>query len=314
MKEADIIQQVKQHFPSHIGDDAACFSYSEREHYVISKDLLVENVHFRLRYQTLESLAHKALHVNLSDLAAMGATPCYVLLGLSIPQHLQAISVFLDAFAAACKAANITLIGGDTTRSETDLFISITVIGKATSIKSRATARVDDQICVVGNLGYAHVGLMSLEQDRPGFEPFKQAFLNPQARLDIGLWLAEQQTVHSMMDLSDGLSTDLTRLCEASGLGAHVALEQLPISPAFEQACSALALDPTKTALTGGEDYALLCTVDPTDYPRLAEACLQSFKQPLSRVGSMTQKKDICFTSQGKNKILDLRPFSHFGE
>lgn len=316
IQEAHIIQLLKTQFPSHIGDDAAVLPLSDEESYVITQDALVEDVHFRLRYSDVKSLAHKALHVNLSDLAAMGATPCYILMSLSVPEQAKNVTSFLHAFSKACKTANVILVGGDTTHSPRSWFINVTAIGKASTphLKYRSTGKPDDIVCSVGRLGYAHIGLTALEHQLAGFKPFKQACLKPNALIEIGAWLGQQQAVHSMMDLSDGLYIDLARLCKASNLGATLKLDALPSPALFIKACKRLKLDPINTILTGGEDYGLLFSVSAEAYTHFASAYIKQFDLPLHQIGFLTEKHGVRFTEQGQKKKLKLKPFSHFGE
>ena len=207
LNESKIIQALKTAFPDHIGDDAAVLDFSADKSYVISKDLLVENTHFRLKYQDAASLAHKALHVNLSDIAAMGAIPAFVLLGLSIPKYFESqTQLFLKAFTDACQAVPVMLIGGDTTHTTDNLFISVTALGIAPKhhIKLRSQAQSGDMIYVAGNLGHAHLGFSALETDHANFLDYKHNLLQPTARLQEGAWFGSQATVTGMMDISDG--------------------------------------------------------------------------------------------------------------
>ena len=251
LNESNIIHTLKTAFPTHIGDDAAVLDFNADNHYVISKDLLVEGTHFRLNYQDAASLAHKALHVNLSDIAAMGATPAFVLLGLSIPQYFESqTELFIQAFTEACKHASVILIGGDTTHASDNLFISVTALGIAPKkhIKLRSQAKSGDLICVAGNLGYAHLGFTALETSHADILEFKQNFLQPTARLREGVWLGKQANITGMMDISDGLYLDLKRFCEASQLAAYINLDALTADTRFENTCHALNLDPTVMA------------------------------------------------------------------
>lgn len=316
LSEASIIAQLKKAFPTHIGDDAAVLPPSSLNT-LISKDILVEHKHFNTNYVDPASLAHKALHVNLSDLAAMGGTPRYALLGIAIPSRLsEYANAFISHFTACCKRAQITLIGGDTTASTHDLFISVTVLGEATAshIKHRDTAKANDLICITGPLGLAHLGLVAFETNQDGFATEKEHLLRPNAKIQEGLWLAKQTGVNSMMDISDGLYIDLKRLCEASHVGAKLQLDTLPCSPSFISACTTLNLDPRQVLLTGGEDYGLLLTVDSNHYAALAGSFLQAFHTPLIQIGSLTPEAGICLLDKTQPVTLTLTPFNHFGE
>ena len=319
LTEESIIAGLKNEFPRHIGDDAAVLTCPEdhtKYQYVITKDLLIEDVHFRLSYQSAMSLAHKALHVNLSDIAAMGAEPMYVLLGLSAPIHQEAfIKDFLSGFSQACHQAHTLLIGGDTTRSPDKIFLSITAIGRLTqnSAKYRHTAQPGDINCVAGTLGYAHLGLIALEIQQSGFDDYKYSFLNPHARLEEGQWLALQQDVTSMMDVSDGLYTDLEKLVTASNLGAQINLDDLS-SPnvSFQHACQALKLDPIQVQLIGGEDYGLLFTVKKNSYASLTQRFQEAFGYAVNKIGEITLDKSIHLTQKGELINLTIHPYAHF--
>ena len=313
LSESSIINFLHNQFPEKIGDDAAILPFSETESYVITKDLLVEDVHFRLKYQDAASLAHKALHVNLSDIAAMGAIPKYVLLGISIPQQDDHyIHQFLQSFSEQCKAANVLLIGGDTTKSPDKLFISVTAIGIAlnTHIKLRSTAKPGDLICISGNIGHAHIGFTTLEGNKDGFDSFKSSFLKPKACLQEALSLGSQPSVTAMMDLSDGLYIDLQRLSEASKVAATINLDALEPSQAFQSACKQLALDSLTTQLTGGEDYSLLFTLKPENH----HSVISQFKFPVKVIGQMMEGTGVQFIQNGQPHLLNLKPFTHFGE
>jgi thiamine-monophosphate kinase len=315
LSESNIIQALHTHFPEQIGDDAACIPLTSTTHYLISKDLLVEDTHFRLRYHDATSLAHKALHVNLSDLAAMGATPQFVLLGLSIPPHFeQQTPEFLDAFSNACKAASVILIGGDTTRSNQQLLLSITAIGTANTdnTKFRCNTKPGDLLCIAGSPGKAHLGLMALEKNKPDLLAYKQLFLNPTARIHEGIWLGKQAAVTSMMDVSDGLFIDLKRLCKQSDIACEINLDAFTPDSDFQSACEALKLDAITTQLAGGEDYALMFSVAPEAYSAMKKQFEVLFKYEPKCVGKFHKGQDITFT-QGKQQIaLNIKPFLHF--
>ncbi len=317
LNETQIINQLKAHFPQYIGDDAAVIPASGDQSYIISKDLLIEDNHFRTSYFDAANLAHKALHVNLSDIAAMGGKAQFVLCGIAIPTQLaQYAQDFLAALVTACKDASVILIGGDTTRSTDKLCICISVIGISVTqnIKYRSTAKIGDVVCVIGNLGYAHLGLISCEQSLPDLQEYKNAFLCPTAKINEGLWLAEKPGVNSMMDISDGLYIDLKRLCMSSQVAAHIELNDLQPPTAFKKVCDRLQLEAVNVMLTGGEDYGLLCTVNNAHYAQLAEDFKHEFGYPLQRIGNIVAGANVHFTENAMPKQLELKPFSHFGE
>lgn len=317
LSESDIIHDLKNSFPSHIGDDAAVIQAFGEQSYVITKDLLVEDTHFRQSYYDPASLAQKALQVNLSDVAAMGAKPSFILLGIAIPEKNAAYAkAFLDNFALQVKQAGLILIGGDTVKSPDKLMISITAIGVADkkNLRYRSTAKINDIICVAGELGCAHVGFLACEQALMGFEPFQAAFLRPKAKLAEGQWLAQQQPVTSMMDLSDSLYVDLNRLCNSSEIGAELNLDQLKPEKEFTIACEKLGIEPVQAMLSGGEDYGLLFTTEKAAYNLLSQKFYQKFGYKITPIGSITENRGLKLIENGQEKNLILQPFSHFGE
>jgi len=324
LNEDDIIQHLALSFATlpagvrGIGDDAAVFPADGGRSYLVSTDILAENVHFRLGYFSPEDLAHKALHVNLSDITAMGARPSLALLSLSVPPHVDETWMrrFLDAFAKECKAQNVTLIGGDTTASRHDLFISVTAIGHAapTQIKYRRGAKMGDVICVAGTLGEAGAGLALLEKNIAGFDIVKAKCLHPMALVEEGAWFALKPQITSMMDISDGLYTDLGRMMEKSGLGAALICEMLRPSPALAEASAALQKDVLHYMLTGGEDYALLFTVAANAWSAIEQDFAQKFHYKLQKIGIVNADKGITLMQNGAEVPFRYKSFSHFGE
>lgn len=326
LSEAEIIGFLKQQFISSderilgIGDDAAVLPLSSEQALVISKDILAENVHFRLNYFSPEALAHKALHSNFSDLAAMGVKPLFVMLGISIPPHLDAIWTknFLAVFAKVCKENNVNLIGGDTTAAASELFLSITVFGFSPPkfIKYRSAAKVGDLICVTGNLGGAHLGLLALERKLDGFEYYKNKQLFPRARTAEGLFLGQYSSslfpIHSMLDISDGLFIDLQRLCEASKVGAVLQVDKIPTDPDFEKTVQLLGIDPIQAKLGGGEDYELLFTVDAESFFDLQINFRQKFKSNIFSIGQIVKESGVYLEKDGQPLQLKVQIFEHF--
>ena len=275
MSESNIIKFFKNEFPDYIGDDAAVIQFSENESYVVTKDLFIEDVHFRIRYHDATNVVHKALHVNLSDIAAMGASPMYAMLGIALPVNYELYAdTFIIGFAKACKAPE-------------------------SNIKLRSTAKIGDVICVIGNLGYAHIGLHSLEKHEPGFDNFKEAFLRPIALVAEGKFLGQMQRITSMMDISDGLYIDLNKLCKSSAVGAQIDLDKLHYEKEFKAACKSLGMECTKTQLIGGEDYGLLFTVSASEYKEMAQQFCLSFGYTPIIIGEIV--KDNCVKFIHKN-------------
>jgi thiamine-monophosphate kinase len=318
INEASIINLLHNYFPTFIGDDAAVLPLDDTNLQLISKDLLIEDVHFRTHYFSPVNLAKKALHVNLSDIAAMGGEPQYILCGIGIPEsQANYAQKFLSCLAKLCLSKNLHLIGGDTIKSPDKFFISITIIGKINYkyIKYRHTAQPNDYVCVAGNLGHAQVGFKQCEHALlPIRSIYKKAFLQPEAKIDEGKWLASNSGITSMMDISDGLWLDLQKLCQASQASALINLENIHISSSFKKACDSLDCDPLETILSGGEDYALLFTVNPLQYSNIHTMFLDHFGYPIQMIGRLMTGQGVTLQYQGKEKIINLNLFTHFNE
>ena len=315
ISEESLIKSLAINSSEFIGDDAAILPSLSSDQYCITKDLLIEDVHFRLAYFSAKDLAHKALHVNLSDLAAMGATPKYILCGVSIPiEREHYVQSFLQNLLISSKEAKVTLIGGDITKSTNKFHISITAIGICATacVKYRNTAQHNDVICVAGNLGWAHLGMIAFEKSYPITLEYKMSCLRPQAKIREGIWLTQQSSVTSMMDISDGLYIDLKKLCEGSSVGGVIDVEKIKFNDAFLSACNALNLDPINVALTGGEDYGLLFTVKSESFADFAYVFSSVFGYPIKCLGSITCGSSIIFKKN--NRLIDLfvQPFTHF--
>lgn len=321
MLEDQWIQQLQAAFPlpNGIGDDAAILPFNDSTSYVVTQDLLVEDIHFRRHYFSPQHLAHKALHANLSDIAAMGASPSFVFLGISIPPQTDVYTKdFLESFCALCQKHQLALMGGDTTASPHDLLISVTLIGTVphTHIKRRNTAKPGDIICVIGNLGYSLLGLTALENNEAS--DFTEYALKPQAKIQEGSWLGAQSAITSLMDLSDGLYTDLNRLCLASQVHASIAVDQLGYSDLFLAECQKHHQNPHEIALSGGEDYGLLFTVSPTQLDSLKKHFQKTFCYDIQVIGEIAHKHEseptLRFTENGQATHFKLNPFKHFDE
>jgi len=270
-----------------VGDDAAIFEQVERQQTVITSDMLLEGIHFDLSYMPLAHLGFKAVAVNVSDIAAMNAIPKQITvnIGLSNRFAVEAIDVLYSGIKAACEHYKVDLVGGDTTASPSGLVISITAIGqqKSESIVKRSGASVNDIICVTGDLGGAFVGLNVLEREKevflanPNMQPqlkeyeyIVQRQLKPDARMDIIHELADMKIIpSSMIDISDGLASELIQLSNKSNLGMAIYEDKLPIDKQTYDTAYEFKLDPTTCALNGGEDYELLFTISQDDHEKL---------------------------------------------
>jgi thiamine-monophosphate kinase len=288
-----------------IGDDCAVLSVAGRSDFLVTTDLLIEGIHFRREWQEPESLGHKVIARGLSDIAAMGGVPRYAFLSLAL--NAGTGSRWLDRFFAGlfriAEASGVTLAGGDTSASKSGLVADVVVIGEVLSGKAilRSGARPGDEIWVSGSLGGAAAGLRLLRQGKKGGRRTEvlQRFLYPQPRLAIGRLLARRGLASAMIDLSDGLSIDLARLCEASGVGARIEAETVP----------RVASSTLEQALHGGEDYELLFTVPGERADRVPR---DVNGVSLSRIGRILHRRRLSIIRNGKEERLPVRGFEHF--
>ena len=269
-----------------IGDDAAVLDASEKQT-LVSTDLLIEGVHFDLSYMPLKHLGYKAVMVNLSDVFAMNGTAAQITVSIAVSNRfpLEAIEELYAGIQLACETYKVDLIGGDTTSSNKGILISVTAIGKANKeeVVYRDGAKETDLIVVTGDLGAAYLGLQVLEREKQVFkvDPKNQPDLDnytylierqlkPEARKDIvGLLKELDVKPTSMIDISDGLSSELFHICTQSKVGCKVYEEKLPLDPEVISACEEFELDSTMVALSGGEDYELLFTIPIADFDKI---------------------------------------------
>jgi thiamine-monophosphate kinase len=270
-----------------IGDDSAVIKYETEKHMVVSTDMLIEGVHFDLSYVPLKHLGYKAVSVNLSDICAMNATPKQITVSIAASNRfsVEALEELYEGILFACQKYNIDLVGGDTTTSPSGLIISITAIGEANKrdIVYRNGAKEKDLICVSGDLGGAYMGLQILERekfvfkDNPNIQPdlvgndyILERQLKPEPRVDIiELLKTLQVTPTSMIDVSDGLASEIIHICTQSEVGCELYEEKIPIDPQTFDRARDFDLDPTVCALSGGEDYELLFTIPMSDYDKV---------------------------------------------
>jgi thiamine-monophosphate kinase len=291
--EFGLIDHLTRQFPLRqkssvkgIGDDAAVIDTGDLQT-VVSTDMLVEGIHFDLMYSPLKHLGYKAVIVNLSDIYAMNAEPRQVTVSIAISNRfsVEALDELYAGIRKACEVYEVDLVGGDTTSSLKGLIISVTAIGaaKKEKIVYRDGASVGDLICVSGNLGAAYLGLQILERERqiylsnPDVQPeldnqtyLLERQLKPEARRDVIRQFAANQLIPtSMIDISDGLASELYHICRQSKVGVFVEESGIPIHPDAEQQALKFKLDPVTCALSGGEDYELLFTIDPKEVDKV---------------------------------------------
>ncbi len=308
-----------------VGDDAAVIDHFGKQT-VVSTDLLLEGVHFDLMYTPLKHLGYKSVVVNLSDIYAMNATPTQILMSVGISNRfsVEAVTEFYEGVYAACEKYGVDLIGGDTTASQKGFMISVTAIGEVTPDKfvKRSTAQKGDLVCVSGDLGAAYVGLLFLEREKkifleaPGVQPDLEEesyvvgrLLKPEARKDIIEFLDDAEIrPTAMMDISDGLSSDILHLCKQSNLGCMLYEEKLPIAEAMRNAAFKFEIDPTACALSGGEDYELLFTVSQADYEKL------TLNEQISVVGYLTESEAGTHiqTKGGSKHAITAQGWNHY--
>lgn len=271
-----------------VGDDAAILQFKEDDEVLVTTDLLMEGVHFDLTYVPLKHLGYKSAMVNLSDIYAMNGTPKQITVSIALSKRfcIEDMEDFYEGLKLACSRHNVDIVGGDTTSSLTGLAISITAIGtapKGTSVR-RSGAKVTDLICVSGDLGAAYMGLQLLERekivtmDQTGVQPdfagkeyILERQLKPEARRDIVERLREANVIPTaMMDISDGLSSELMHICKQSGVGCRIYEDKIPVDYQTAIMAEELNMNVITCALNGGEDYELLFTVPIADHEKVA--------------------------------------------
>ncbi|HLU84393.1 MAG TPA: thiamine-phosphate kinase [Vicingaceae bacterium] len=269
-----------------IGDDAAVLDFKGKQ-IVVTTDMLVEGVHFDLSYMPLKHLGYKSIVVNLSDVYAMNAEATQVTVSIAVSNRfpLEALEALYAGIETAAEIYNIDVVGGDTTSSTTGLIISVTAIGtvNAKDVVYRSGAKPNDLLVVSGDLGAAYMGLQVLEREKevfkvnPNSQPELDAYtyiierqLKPEARKDVVKWLKDLGVKPtSMIDISDGLSSEIMHLCKHSKVGCDLYENKIPLDPQVISTCEEFNIDSTTVALNGGEDYELLFTVSQEDFPKL---------------------------------------------
>ncbi len=308
-----------------VGDDAAVLDFSSKKT-IVSTDLLVEGVHFDLSYMPLKHLGYKSVIVNLSDIYAMNAIATQITVSIAVSNRfpLEALEEFYAGVALACNIYGVDLVGGDTTSSTKGMLICVTALGAASGeeLAMRSGTKENDLLVVTGDLGGAYLGLQVLEREKevfkvdpnnqPDLEPYSyivERQLKPEARKDI-VELLEKLDVHptSMIDISDGLSSEILHLCEQSGVGCNLYEDKIPLDPTVISTSEEFKMDSTMIALSGGEDYELLFTIDQKEFPKIKG------NPNLTVIGHMTHRNEgahlisrngskIPLTAQGWNSF-----------
>ncbi|UZH56452.1 thiamine-phosphate kinase [Salinimicrobium tongyeongense] len=300
-----------------IGDDAAVLDFKD-EKVVVTTDFLVEGVHFDLSYMPLKHLGYKAVMVNLSDLYAMNAKARQITVSIAVSNRfpVEALEELYSGIALAAKLYKVDVVGGDTTSSNSGMIISVTALGaaKEEEVVYRSGAKENDLLVVTGDLGAAYMGLQVLEREKqvfkvnpnsqPDLDPYTYLIerqLKPEARQDIPpLFKALDLQPTSMIDISDGLSSEIIHLCKNSGTGVNLFEEKIPLDPAVISVCEEFQLDSTTIALSGGEDYELLFTVDQKDYDKIKG------NPNFTVIGHMTQQSEGMHLITRANQKIEL--------
>jgi thiamine-monophosphate kinase len=306
-----------------IGDDAAALTFTGSRDVLVTADLLIENIHFDLSTTDYYSLGWKAAAVNLSDIAAMGAVPRFCLTALGIPRTtpVEQVLEFYRGFGVLLRRTGTELVGGDTCASSSGLFISITALGEAkrSQLVSRSGAEPGDLVFVTGTLGDSAAGLYMLKNrigrsrsGRPTVDSnmrrLIEKHLRPEPRVREGRIIGQSGCASAMIDVSDGLSSDLSHICEQSGVGAAIDETRIPISPALRAISGRLPQSALSFALSGGEDYELLFTVSARHVRKLA-----ALKLPVTRIGVVTKGRGVLLVdAAGESRVLSMDGYDHF--
>jgi thiamine-monophosphate kinase len=311
-----------------VGDDAAVIEISDDEFMLLSTDTLIEGIHFNLMYMPLKHLGYKAVSVNVSDICAMNATAEQITVSLAVSSRfpVEALEELYEGIRYACENYHVDLVGGDTTSSLSGLMITVSVVGRAKkeSVVYRSGAKEHDLLVVTGDLGAAYVGLQVLEREKevfktnPSIQPdldghdyIIERQLKPEARQDIIRYLKELDVLPtSMIDVSDGLASEILHVCTSSKVGCHIYDEKIPIDAKTSMTALDFNLDPVTCALNGGEDYELLFTIKQSDYDKIKG------NPHMTVIGHITHEKDGTYyvDKSGSAIALTAQGWQHFNQ
>ena len=304
-----------------IGDDAAAFTTDPAHLSLITTDLLVERIHFLRNSISGFDLGYKSLAVNLSDIAAMGGTAREAFVSIAIPEDspLDYLEAIYDGIKDLATQFNVNILGGDTTSSKVDLIINVVIYGTVAreEMLGRDAARPGDLIFSTGYLGDSKAGLHLILNNIPAesdeLRNLLRTHLRPAPHLREGRFLAQQPAVRAAIDTSDGLSSDLGHIAEESGVGAILYSDKIPVSAALQLFCEQFNFDPVEYALSGGEDYTLLCTVSPQEAEAIADNFQKTFNRPLYKIGEINDQKNLKIIFPDKTaKTITPSGWNHF--
>jgi thiamine-monophosphate kinase len=320
---------LKERLIRGIGDDTAVFKPSPGKVQLFTTDVFVEGIHFDLTFTSMKHVGWKAMVANLSDIAAMGGTPRYAVATISLPKKIsvEMVEELYQGIAFACKKYSCMLIGGDTTSTMGNMSIAVALIGEAKeeNVIYRSRAKAGDVLCVSGHLGAAHAGLKILQREKhrfqessnkesfhPNLEPYTTAIekhLMPKPRFDIARLLTERVQTHSLIDISDGLASEVHRLCTLSGVGAKVHEHNIPIESVTQTVAQEFSEKPTDYLLFGGEEYELLFTMTDEEFYKL-----ESLTPDVTIIGRMTKQEDgiELIQENGEPMALPFGGWDHF--
>lgn len=313
-----------------IGDDAALLKTADGNLSVVTTDILIQNVHFDTSYTSMKHLGRKAAAANLSDIAAMSALPtaAFVSLGIHSNVSVEMIEEFYDAMTAEFGRFGCVVAGGDTSASPIGLIISVTVTGEVEPdrVATRDGAKPGDVVCVTGDLGRSHAGLKVLGREKrrfveagqpsdfvpsfDGYDALLQKHLVPQPRVKLSRDISEKIRLHSMIDISDGLISDMLHVCKASGVSAELDEEFIPLDPATRRTAEEFNEDPLTYALYGGEDYELLFTIAEKDFPKLYS--LEGYIRPIGRVNEGKPSIAVKRIEKAEEIYTEFPSYQHF--
>ena len=318
--QSDVIQGI--------GDDAAILRTQPNEALIASTDLAIEGIHFDLSFESYQDVGYRTAVANISDMAAMGATPKFLLVALAVPPStaVQGLKDLYRGFKEPCRRYNISVVGGDTSSSQSGIFLCMTILGqvKANHALKRSGAKIGDRVYVTGTLGDSKAGLQILQRraiqknaNAPrAYESFLiKRHLRPTPRPAIGQQLAKSRWAHGAIDISDGLSGDIHHLCKASGVGVELWASHLPLSRQCATYAEAHGLSPIELALEGGEDYELMFTVPPRHQPKMVTLS-KTFKTSLTCIGKIRpQSFGLKLKSEGgTSRSIAKHSYDHFSK